>query len=104
MGAMKRPSDVPPVVDNCASIPTCCFIDFCQASTNKPLGVRKGSPKVVQFAWYLTPSLSNSLVTIASIPSAVISVEYLRLNVISTVSGMTSVSYTHLTLPTILLV
>ena len=46
--AMKRPSDVPPVVDNVGRRPVSASIAPVSASLSEPTGVRKGSPPSVQ--------------------------------------------------------
>ena len=45
---MKRPSEVPPDVDNSVSIPSFDFIAAMAASINSPLLVKKGKPESTQ--------------------------------------------------------
>ncbi len=48
VGAIKRPSEVPPEVESSVSIPLTLRIAARVASTRSPAGVRKGSPESFQ--------------------------------------------------------
>ena len=92
ISAIKRPSEVPPEVDNCGSIFTTLLIELFIASTRSPLGVRKGLPDSDQSKLYFNPCLSSISCTLFCSDLTVLAVEKRKLNTISTSPGITFVA------------
>ena len=47
MGAINRPSEVPPEVDSWALVPVTVLMASMHAETNSPFSVKKGTPESV---------------------------------------------------------
>ncbi len=90
--AMKRPSDVPPVVDSSAVTPVSSRMALTSASVSEPRGVRKGSPPSSQSSVYSRPWRSSTSCTRAFRPSGVLAVEKRKLNSATASPGTTLVA------------
>lgn len=86
---MKRPSEVPPVVDSSASMPVTSRMAVSAASTSVPLPVRKGLAPSVQAISKSRPCRSRISTTLALRLSGVLAVAKRKLNWISTWPGIT---------------
>ncbi len=89
---MKRPSEVPPVVDSSVCTPVSAAIAAAIASDSSPRGVRNGSPPSVQSSWYSSPWRSRIACTRAFSCSGVLAVEKRKLKSIVTWPGITLVA------------
>ena len=92
VGAMKRPSEVPPAVDNSVSISHTSRIAACAASTSSPRGVKNAWPDSDQSSVYLNWCLFKMASMRVCISVCVIWVEKRRLNCTSKSPGMTLVA------------
>src|SRR5205814_3430167 len=90
--AMKRPSEVPPVVDSCVDKPVSSRMALDKASLKDPTGVRKGSPPSVHGKSYSSPCLSSTACTRCFSDSGVDSVEKRKLKSITSSPGITLVA------------
>src|SRR5882757_9097452 len=79
MVEMKRPSDVPPVVDRDGVTPQCRSIAAVNAAESAPAGERNGRPPTVHAIEWRMPSEASVDSTRAFNPSAVDSVENRKL-------------------------
>ena len=86
--AMKRPSLVPPVVDNSVSSPVSAWMAACTAVTRSPGVVRKGRPPSVHFSSYTSPCFCSTASTRCCSDSGVDSVEKRKLKSTTTLPGM----------------
>ena len=86
---MKRPSEVPPVVDSSGSQPVTSTTACTTASESWPGGVKNGSPDTNHSSEYLTPCRSRIAVTVRCSFSTVCSVEKRRLKRARSSPGIT---------------
>ncbi|CWN04372.1 Uncharacterised protein [Neisseria meningitidis] len=92
MALMKRPSEVPPVVDNSVSTPQISAMAARATSVSLPAWVRKGCPEHDHCKSYCTPCLSKMAWTRCFSPASVDSVEKRKLNLTLSSPGMTLVA------------
>ncbi len=89
---MKRPSDVPPLVEGVVSRPVTLRMAAATPSSSSPGSVRKGRPDSAQSTCQSRPCLSRMVAVRCCKPSTVDSVEKRKLNTASSVPGMTLVA------------
>jgi len=92
VGAIKRPSDVPPAVESSESKPHVSFIAFCVALTSSPGLVKKACPDKAQSISYSILCSFNNASTRLRISVSVIAVEKRKLNMTSHSPGITFVT------------
>jgi hypothetical protein len=92
MSAMKRPSDVPPVHDSSGTRPVTSRIALVAASTSRPRRVRNGLPHPVHRISCSMPCLRTMSANRCMSDSRVLSGAWRKLNVTSSVPGITFVA------------